>query len=144
MIKIRRYLRGEKGFTLVEMMVVLIIIAVLIAGGIYFYLGYIGRAHITKAEGDISTIQAALDSYYASNQTYPKVDDVTSLQAAGISTSMATSTPTASIPYVITSNTSGNGYCIYTVTSYNGTWVEGTGLSGISTKPVTTNTTFNF
>ncbi len=62
--KIRKFMRGEKGFTLIEMMVVLIIIAVLIGAGIRAYMGYIGRAKITKATGDISTMAAALDSYY--------------------------------------------------------------------------------
>ena len=37
----KRYLNNEKGFSMIEMMVVLIIIAVLLAGGIKFYLGYI-------------------------------------------------------------------------------------------------------
>jgi len=68
---ISRLLRNEKGFTMVEMMVVLIIIAVLIAGGIKFYLGYIENAKVTKAKAQISTMQAALDTYYAENGLYP-------------------------------------------------------------------------
>ncbi len=68
---IRRLLRNEKGFTMVEMMVVLIIIAVLIAGGIKFYLGYIENAKVTKAKAQISTMQAALDTYFAENGAYP-------------------------------------------------------------------------
>ena len=84
--KIRKFMRDEKGFTLVEMMVVLIIIAVLIGAGIRAYMGYIGRAKITKATGDISTMAAALDSYYQTqpNQGYPTGAD--DLVAAGIST----------------------------------------------------------
>jgi general secretion pathway protein G len=68
---IRRLWRSEKGFTMVEMMVVLIIIAVLIAGGIKFYLGYIENSKVTKAKAQISTMQAALDTYYAENGVYP-------------------------------------------------------------------------
>ncbi|MDD4335042.1 MAG: prepilin-type N-terminal cleavage/methylation domain-containing protein [Desulfotomaculaceae bacterium] len=75
---IRRLLRNDKGFTMVEMMVVMIIIAVLVAGGVKFYQGYIENAKVTKAKAQISTMQAALDTYYAENGAYPfsdKTDD---------------------------------------------------------------------
>jgi general secretion pathway protein G len=75
-------LRDRRGFTMVEMMVVLIIIAVLIGVGIKFYLGYIEGSKITKAKGQISTMQAALDSYFAENGKYP-----TQWGDAGIDTS---------------------------------------------------------
>ena len=67
----KRYLRNEKGFTMIEMMVVLVIIAVLIGGGIKFYLGYIENAKVTKAKAQISTMQAVLDACYAENGSYP-------------------------------------------------------------------------
>jgi general secretion pathway protein G len=64
-------LRNEKGFTMIEMMVVLIIIAVLIAGGIKFYLGYIENSKVTKAKGNISMMQAWMDAYFAEKYNYP-------------------------------------------------------------------------
>lgn len=67
----KRYLNNEKGFSMIEMMVVLIIIAVLIAGGIKFYMGYIENSRVTKAKAQISTMQAALDAYYAEQKHYP-------------------------------------------------------------------------
>jgi len=67
----RRHVRNEKGFTMIEMMVVLIIIAVLIGGGIRFYLGYIENAKVTKAKAQISNMQALMDSWYAENGSYP-------------------------------------------------------------------------
>jgi general secretion pathway protein G len=78
----KRYLNNEKGFSMIEMMVVLIIIAVLIAGGIRFYLGYIENSKVTKAKAQISTMQAALDAYYAENADYPKGDDAAGLTSA--------------------------------------------------------------
>ncbi len=67
----KKLMRKEEGFTMVEMMVVLIIVAVLIAGGIKFYLGYIENSRVTKAKAQISTMQASLDTYYAENGKYP-------------------------------------------------------------------------
>ena len=78
----KRYLNNEKGFSMIEMMVVLIIIAVLIAGGIRFYMGYIDNSRVTKAKAQISTMQAALDAYYAENGKYPIGDNKTELETA--------------------------------------------------------------
>jgi general secretion pathway protein G len=78
----KRYLNNEKGFSMIEMMVVLIIIAVLMAGGIKFYLGYIENSRVTKAKAQISTMQAALDAYYAEQSKYPA--DKAGLLNAGI------------------------------------------------------------
>ncbi len=72
---IKKYLNNEKGFSMIEMMVVLIIIAVLIGGGIRFYLGYIENARVTKAKAQISVMQAALDAYYAEQALYPATQD---------------------------------------------------------------------
>ena len=60
-----------EGFTLMEMIVVLVIIGLLIAGGIGFYNGYIENSKITKAKSQISVMQGAMDSYYAENGMYP-------------------------------------------------------------------------
>ena len=66
---------------MIEMMVVLIIIAVLIAGGIRFYMAIsIARGDQSKAQ--ISTMQAALDAYYAENGKYPIGVDEAGLETA--------------------------------------------------------------
>jgi general secretion pathway protein G len=91
---IKRLLRSEKGFTMVEMMVVLIIIAVLIAGGIKFYLGYIENAKVTKAKAQISTMQAALDTYFAENGSYPTDSTLDGLKAKMLNAGLiVTATP---------------------------------------------------
>lgn len=68
---LHRMCGNEKGFTMIEMMIVMVIIAVLVAGGVAFYQGNIERAKVTKARAQISTMQAALDTYYAENGKYP-------------------------------------------------------------------------
>ena len=62
----------EKGFTLMEMIVVLVIIGLLIAGGIGFYDGYIENSKVIKAKSQISVMQGAVDSWYAEHGSYPK------------------------------------------------------------------------
>lgn len=136
-----KYLRGEKGFTLVEMMVVMIIIAVLIAGGIRFYIGYIDRAKITKGTGDIAIMQAALDAYYAGSNAYPGEDD-SSLNAAGLSTEMIGSSSIATRSYIYDSDGSPvSTYKIYTRIPLDGTnYVIGSGKNGKS-DPIYTSST---
>ena len=132
--KFRKAMRGEKGFTLVEMMVVLIIIAVLIALGIRAYIGYIGSSKMTKASGDIATIQAALDSYYAQNQSYPEDTDFYALSTAGISSyEVSTAGRQNNSPYVYSvSGTNDTQYEIFSVTTVNGQNMAGYGTSGVS------------
>jgi general secretion pathway protein G len=133
--KIRKVMRGAKGFTLVEMMVVLIIIAVLIALGIRAYIGYIGHSKMTKADGDITTIQAALDAYYATNQVYPSAQ--TTLTSAGVSSYEVLfqggtgPTGAGAPPYIY--NQTGSSYKVYSLTSVNSMWMEGVGTNGAST-----------
>ena len=138
--KIRKFMRNEKGFTLVEMMVVLIIMAVLIGAGLRAYTGYIGRAKITKATGDVSTMAAALDSYYQTqpNQGYPTGADA--LVAAGISTTQCNYDATATgIPYVYIPDATGGGYVIETSTPLDGTnYVVASGAAGQSGTAYTT------
>lgn len=126
----RRFARGERGFTMIEMMVVLIIIAVLIGVGIKFYTGYIDKARITKAKGDITTMQAALDSYYAENNRYP---DVNELAGAGLPTDIVDATGSKTYKYT---RSDPNQYSIETSNPVDGTHkVRGTGANGRSSPP---------
>jgi general secretion pathway protein G len=137
--KIRKSLHNEKGFTLVEMMVVLIIIAVLIGLGIRVYIGYIGSAKLTKASGDITTVEAALDAYYATNQAYPNdIDDTTpallqgALTAAGISSDEVDATGVTTRPYHYTCAIAAGPYKVYTQTAVNNQFMEAKGDHGVS------------
>jgi len=93
----KKHVRNEKGFTMIEMMVVLIIIAVLIAGGIKFYLGYIENAKVTKSKANITVMQAALDAYYSEKGAYPQTN--AELLNAGIRTTATALTLEAVDPW---------------------------------------------
>lgn len=67
--------RNEEGFTLVELMVVIVIIGLLAAIVTYNVLPLGDKGKIVKAKADISTIEGALDLYKLQNDAYPSTTD---------------------------------------------------------------------
>ncbi|MCU0975681.1 MAG: type II secretion system major pseudopilin GspG [Steroidobacteraceae bacterium] len=63
-----------RGFTLIEIMVVMVIIAILGALIGPQILGRVDEARVTKAQSDIRTLGTALDLYRMDNYTYPSTD----------------------------------------------------------------------
>jgi general secretion pathway protein G len=63
-----------RGFTLIEIMVVMVIIAILGALIGPQILGRVDEARVTKAQSDIRTLGTALDLYRMDNFTYPATD----------------------------------------------------------------------
>ncbi len=66
--------RGLTGYTLVEIMLVLSIITVLLGAGIYYLVGNVDAAKITRAQGDINAITVQLRSYESSNLKFPTTE----------------------------------------------------------------------
>jgi prepilin-type N-terminal cleavage/methylation domain-containing protein len=56
--------RRERGFTLIELMIVVVIIAVLVAVAIVSYTRYLRNSRLVDARGFISAIQARQESYF--------------------------------------------------------------------------------
>lgn len=61
----------SKGFTLVELLVVISIIAILSTIGLTIYTGAQKSARISKRIRDLAAVQTALELYYNSNKAYP-------------------------------------------------------------------------
>lgn len=70
----RSTLLRTRGFTLIEIMVVMVIIAILGALIGPQILGRVDEARVTKAQSDIRTLGTALDLYRMDNFTYPSTD----------------------------------------------------------------------
>lgn len=75
--------RREDGFTLVELMVVLVIIGLLATIVIINVLPAADRAAVTKAHADIATLEQAIEMYRLDNQRYPTTAEGLQVLVAG-------------------------------------------------------------
>ena len=66
-------MKSSKGFTLVEVMIVVVIVAILAAVAVPAYSGYVRRGAIAEATSNLSGLRVRLEQYYQDNRTYQVV-----------------------------------------------------------------------
>lgn len=68
---------GQQGFTLIEVMIVTVIIAILATIAVPSYKDYVRRAHRSEGQNLLMQVAARQEQYYMNNKTY--TDDMTNL-----------------------------------------------------------------
>lgn len=64
-------IRRDRGFTIVELLIVIVVIAVLAAITVVAFSGIQQRALFSSYQSDIKLLDKAIKMYYAENGTYP-------------------------------------------------------------------------
>ena len=64
-------LRSKKGFTLIELMIVVAIIGILAAIAIPQFAAYREKAYHSATASDLKNMKTGLEAYNADNQVYP-------------------------------------------------------------------------
>ncbi len=115
----------KKGFTILELLVVISVLVILIGIAIPRFKGMQDAAKVAQAKGELQTMQAAIESYYMNQTTkaYPASNatvgaSVLSTQSPQIISSTPPYDPfgsTSTTEYIYTKSANGNHYVIYSV-----------------------------
>jgi prepilin-type N-terminal cleavage/methylation domain-containing protein len=135
----------KRGFTIVELMVVIAVIGILLSIVVISYSGYQTRAKKSAVNATIQQVKLKLGDYYTDNNSFPKTkaDVVTylnSVNASSVATDFNTTKNSTSIVYTPTA--SGGGSCTtgspvpacvqYTITVAPAYWGGGSSDTAIS------------
>jgi type IV pilus assembly protein PilA len=107
-------LRGnnQKGFTLIELMIVIAIIGILAAIAIPNFIAYRNKAYCSAAESDANNIAAALADYYAIPTHTALETTLANLGTGGITlSSSCTATISGNVNAIVITVTDTSGRC---------------------------------
>jgi general secretion pathway protein G len=68
---VARLRRDERGFTLIELMIVIVILGILAGVVIFATAGITDRGNVAACKTDLKTIEVAVEAYRAKNGDYP-------------------------------------------------------------------------
>lgn len=102
---------SKKGFTLVELLVVISIIGILSAIGLVLYSSVLKQGRDSKRQSDLKSIQLALEQYNNDQSHYPA--NLGSSLTFGTKIYMNTVPAYAYIPFPPSCTTACTSYCLY-------------------------------
>ncbi len=73
LMKMRSKMQNQKGFTLVELMVVVVILGILVAIAVPVYNNVTDKAKQAAIDANVRTLQGAVNMYFAVEDNYPTV-----------------------------------------------------------------------
>jgi prepilin-type N-terminal cleavage/methylation domain-containing protein len=102
---------AEAGFTLIEILIVVAIIAILIAIAVPAYYGFSDRAEVSVAQSNVRAILPAVERFYSDNQSYVGLENPSGAATPGL----AYYDPSVSAKVSVSAGPapSQGSYCIY-------------------------------
>ena len=73
--QIKLITRNNEGFTLLELMIVITIIAIIGGFAVSKFTGMVDKTKITAVKTDFGTFETALDAYYLNHNSYPTTEE---------------------------------------------------------------------
>ena len=93
MVSLKTLKQQHKGFTIVELLIVIVVIGILALLVITTYTGIQQKARNTKRQTDVAAIQTQLEAFYQTNGYYPNLTDMNT--PSFLSASLKSLDPTA-------------------------------------------------
>ena len=72
---LRETLAASEGFTLIELMIVVVIISILAGSAVMMFRGSVEKTKKSAVESDFATFESALEAYRLYHDTFPSSDD---------------------------------------------------------------------
>lgn len=107
----------KKGFTIIELLIVIAVIAILIGIALPRFKGMRDEGNMAKAKGELRTLQTAVESYYVHNNIYPAAfpDDLEDATPQIIGETAPTDPFKTGTDYNFADSPNGNYYAIWSV-----------------------------
>jgi len=112
-------MRKQKGFTIIELLIVMAVIAILVGIAIPSFRAMQTEAWKTKAQGDTRVLKIALESYFKNHASFPAVANyqATLLTESPpvLETTLDDPFAAAGTPYVYSLSSNGRYYVVYSI-----------------------------